>query len=264
MVTIDDIANWMQQIAPLPLSEAWDNTGLLVGCPEDTVSKLQTCLTLTPTTVDEAVVAGADLVVAHHPLPFKPLTKITTNSLPGNLVWKLASNRISVYSPHTAWDSARLGINTLLAHMLELQDCRPLIPSPHPEHADLGAGRMGELAEATSLSAIVEELTRHITTCRPHGVDLKKPIRRIAVACGSGGSLLSDAIRRDCDLFLTGETDFHTCLMAEAAGVSLLMIGHYASERFAMEHLAEKLSSEFPSVEVWASQQERDPVQNFD
>ena len=88
--------------------------------------------------------------------------------------------------------------------------------------------------------------------------------RKVAIACGSGGSLLGDAIQQDCDLFLTGETDFHTCLMAEAAGVSLLMIGHFASERFAMEHLAEKLSSEFPSVEVWASQQERDPVQNLE
>jgi dinuclear metal center YbgI/SA1388 family protein len=253
----------MQQLAPLPLSESWDNTGLLLGCPDAAVSKLQTCLTLTPITVDEAVVTGADMVIAHHPLPFKSFKRITTETVPGRLLWKLASNGISVYSPHTAWDSARLGINALLAQMLRLEDCEPIVLSPQPEHSDLGAGRVGNLPEPTSLDSLLDELIHHIPNCRPRAVDSGKPVQRVAIACGSGASLLEDALGQDCDLFLTGEASFHSCLEAEAAGISLLMIGHFASERFAMEHLAEKLSSEFPSVEVWASQQERDPVRTM-
>ena len=57
-----------------------------------------------------------------------------------------------------------------------------------------------------------------------------------------------------------GETSFHTCLEAEAANIGLLLPGHFASERFAVEHLAEVLAQQFPSLSVWASREERDPM----
>ena len=74
---------------------------------------------------------------------------------------------------------------------------------------------------------------------------------------------MSQAIEQGCELFLTGEATFHTCLQAEAEEVSLLMIGHYASERFAMEYLAAELANAFPQLQVWASEQEQDPVRNI-
>jgi putative NIF3 family GTP cyclohydrolase 1 type 2 len=60
---------------------------------------------------------------------------------------------------------------------------------------------------------------------------------------------------------LTGEARFHTCLEARTAGIGLVLAGHYATERPAMEYLAGILSHEFPGISVWASQVERDPVQ---
>ena len=87
-----------------------------------------------------------------------------------------------------------------------------------------------------------------------------KSVRNVAIACGSGGSLLSAALKAGCDLFLTGEATFHTCLEAEYAGCSMLLIGHYASERFAMEVVAENLSQAFPGIDAWASLREADPV----
>ena len=58
-----------------------------------------------------------------------------------------------------------------------------------------------------------------------------------------------------------GEARFHTCVEAEAWGIGLLLPGHFASERFAVEDLAELLAKEFPEVQVWASREERDPLQ---
>ncbi|MCO6454149.1 MAG: Nif3-like dinuclear metal center hexameric protein, partial [Pirellulaceae bacterium] len=83
---------------------------------------------------------------------------------------------------------------------------------------------------------------------------------RVAVACGSAGQFLPAAARAGCDLLLTGETSFHTCLEAQALGVHLLLPGHYASERFAVEQLAELLAAEFPALHIWASRHERDPL----
>ncbi len=260
MTTIRDIADWMSQQAPLSLSESWDNTGLLLGDRHAIVQRVQTCLTLTDDSVAEAVDRHADLVIAHHPLPFRPLAKITTDSLPGGLLWQLASSRIAVYSPHTAWDSAERGINAMLCERLGLQSIQPLVPATVEGLGHLGAGRFGQLSKSASLREISAILSQCIPECRPRGVDSGKLASRIAVACGSGGSLLGAAIQSGCDLFLTGEATFHTCLEAQAASISMLMIGHFASERFSLAELAALLHQAFPNVDTWASSRESDPV----
>ena len=121
MTLISDIASWMESIAPLRLSAEWDNTGLLLGDESREARRVMTCLTLTPESVREAIDRKADLVVSHHPLPFRPLKRITTAETSGRLLWQLASAGISIYSPHTAWDSAAAGINAMLAERLKLR-----------------------------------------------------------------------------------------------------------------------------------------------
>lgn len=258
-VCVGDIAAIMEQIAPLSLSESWDNTGLLLGDPAAPVERLMTCLTLTGDSVTEAVQRQANLVISHHPLPFKPLNKITTGSQPGNLLWQLASHGISIYSPHTAWDSAPDGINAQLARKLSLEEIEPLVVSVANE---LGAGRCGCLHKPTTLEAIVAKLTQSVPHCRPRAVTVDQPIARVALGCGSGGSFVAAAASRKCDLLITGEATFHNCLEAQSLGIGLLMIGHFASEKFAMNQLASRLAAAFPQVSVWDSERESDPVVN--
>lgn len=267
MSTLQELMDWMQTIAPLHLSESWDNTGLLVGDPDVAVKHVQTCLTLDQRTVAEAVREQADLVIAHHPLPFKAVKTITTGDIPGRLLWQLTSNRVAVYAPHTAWDSAEFGINARLSSKLGLLDPLPLIPQvqavSEANQPVLGAGRMGRLASPLSSEALARRLQENIPYCRMRGVPSSRPLQKLAFACGSAGSMLTDAVRAGCDAFITGEATYHTCLEAEAHGVALFLLGHYASERFAMEELAGELAQKFASVKVWASQDERDPVQSL-
>lgn len=263
MRSVEEISGWLNAQAPLQLSQPWDNTGLLLGDLRLAVQRIQTCLTLTPDSVDEAIDRKAQLVIAHHPLPLKPLSRITTDSLSGRLLWRLATHSIAVYSPHTAWDSAEFGINAMLANKLKLQDTVPMVKCCVQGLQHLGDGRIGNLNENSCLQDIVTKLCRMIPDSRPRAVVGNKPIRRIAIACGSGGSLMSAALEANCDLFLTGEATFHTCLEAQAAEISMLMIGHFASERFAMVELAKRLSTDFPDLDCWASQRENDPVQRL-
>ena len=90
--------------------------------------------------------------------------------------------------------------------------------------------------------------------------DAEKTVERIAAGCGSAGQFLETARRAGCDAFVTGETSFHTCLEAEATDIALLLVGHFASERFAVEKLAEQIQFEFPYLQVWASQLEQDTL----
>jgi GTP cyclohydrolase I len=265
--TVKIICDWMEEIAPLRLSADWDNTGLLLGDFQQEVNRVMTCLTLTPESVEEAVLRRADLVISHHPLPFRPLKKITACEPTGRMLWHLAQAGVSVYCPHTAWDSASNGINAQLARQLQLSNVVPLIPETAdaslPYLQNLGTGRVGDLPRAFSLAELAQFLCKSLPHCRPRVVDVGHSIARVGIVCGSGASLIEAAVGSECDLFLTGEATFHQCLEAKAEGLSLLLIGHFASEKFAMDGLAAVCKAEFTNLEVWGSVNERDPVSSI-
>lgn len=259
MTTVDDICKFLDEFAPPSLAEEWDNVGLLVGDRQRPVKKLMTCLTVTPASAAEAVEQQADLIVTHHPLPFRPLKRLTADTVPGRLLLDLIAAGISVYSPHTAFDSAAAGINQRLAEGLGLTDLRPLVAAA--DGGELGAGRLGGLAAGTKVSDVVQRLKSFLGIDGLHVVGaLDRSANCVAVACGSAGEFLAPARAAGCDVMVTGETSFHTCLEADATGVALLLAGHYASERFAVERLAEVLQSQFADFTIWASQRESDPL----
>jgi putative NIF3 family GTP cyclohydrolase 1 type 2 len=80
------------------------------------------------------------------------------------------------------------------------------------------------------------------------------------VACGAAGEFLADAARAGADVFLSGEMRFHDYLAAQAQGIGLILPGHYATERFAVEELAERLRGRWAGLRVTASEREGDPV----
>jgi len=259
MLTVAAVAQFLEAFAPVRLAEEWDNVGLLVGDAARPVARIMTCLTLTPASVAEAVQDKADLIVAHHPLPFRPLRRLTSESNEGRLLLDLIGARIAVYSPHTAFDSAGQGINQRLAEGLGLVEIAPL--TADSQDPAIGTGRFGRMASAVTLAELSGRVARflHIEQLQIVG-DPKRQISRVAVGCGSAGELLDAAARQGCDCFVTGEARFHSCLEAEALGVALVLAGHFASERFAVEQLAEILAGQFPAAAVWTSRAERDPI----
>jgi putative NIF3 family GTP cyclohydrolase 1 type 2 len=72
--------------------------------------------------------------------------------------------------------------------------------------------------------------------------------------------LLRAAIRGQCDCFVTGEARFHTAVEADAAGIAMILVGHYSAERYGIEHLAERLAAAFPNLDVWPATKESDPL----
>ncbi|MEM6329344.1 MAG: Nif3-like dinuclear metal center hexameric protein [Planctomycetota bacterium] len=259
MATIADAAALLEQIAPARLAEEWDNVGLLTGDPAGPLRRVMTCLTVTPDSAAEAIDRGADLLVSHHPLPFRPLRRLTTDAVEGRLLWGLCRAAVAIYSPHTAFDSAAEGINRRLADGLGLADARPL--TPHREDATLGAGRVATPPAGATAQSLAEAAKAMLDI--DHARLVGRPdaaVTRVALACGSGASMLDAAVAAGCDALVTGEATFHNCLAAEARGVALLLVGHYASERFAVEALAQELAAGLPGVEAWASRREHDPI----
>ncbi len=257
---IQHVCQFLESFAPLRLAEQWDNVGLIAGNRQGDVKNVMTCLTITAETADEAIAKAADLIVSHHPLPFVPIKKLTTDNVPSELLWKLANAGVSVYSPHTAFDSAATGINQTIADMIGANGPKPLA-ALIDDAAGLGAGRYGKLSSPMSVLDFAEVLKKEFGLSALRCVaNASGQVSKVAVACGSGGSFLDKAVRVGCDAMVTGEATFHTCLDAKAKGVALFLLGHYTSERFAIEKLADEIKKEFPRLNVWASADESDPI----
>ena len=258
MHTVADVTRFLDEFAPPALAESWDNVGLLVGGYEQPIQRVMTCLTVTPASAREAVEKRADLVVSHHPLPFRPLKRLTTETSEGRLLLELIGAKIAVYSPHTAFDSAEQGINRRLADGLELTNVEPLVPGVEPGQ---GAGRYGKLKARMSLAELTARVKRLLKIENAQAVGpLDAQVQTVAVACGSAGEFLAPAHAAGCDALVTGEVRFHTCLEAESLGVGLVLAGHFASEHFAVEQLAQVLARQFAALETWASSEENDPL----
>jgi dinuclear metal center YbgI/SA1388 family protein len=257
------LAEALQSIAPLGCAEPWDNVGWLVGRRGDAARRVMTCLTISPTVVREAIEGRADVIVTHHPLPFHPLRRIVRSDLTGRMLLDLIGHDIGIYSPHTAFDSAADGINALLARQFDLQQIRPIVPGDRPVERDCpapGSGRCGRLASPMTLAELAARV-RSFTDVEylTFAGSPQLIVRTLGIACGAGHSFWSAARAAGCDALLTGEARFHDAIAAEGEGHGLIAIGHYASERFAVQHLAEQLQSALPELHVWASQMESDP-----
>ncbi len=260
MLTVSSLCDFLDAFAPPALAAEWDNVGLLVGDRAQTVERVMTCLTITPEVAWEAVRERASLIVAHHPLPFRPLKRLTADEPAGRILLDLIRAGIAIHSPHTAFDSAAAGINQQLAAGLGLVEIAPLV-ARETIAPGTGAGRHGRFPQPRSLGQVAAQLKQflHIPGLQMVG-DPPRQIERVAVGCGSAGEFLADAVQLNCQLLVTGETRLHTCYDAEARGIALLLCGHYASERFGVERLAAVLAKQFPQITIWPSREERDPL----
>lgn len=141
-----------------------------------------------------------------------------------------------------------------------LQSCAPLLEPA--DDLEWGAGRVGTLPKPSTLPALIEQAARAVGATAPRRVgNAGQPISKVGFACGSGGSFLAAAQRAGCDALITGEATFHTCLEAESLGIGLGLLGHYWSERFAMERLAGQLSTQLSELTIWPSKAEHDPIE---
>ncbi len=259
MTIVSEVCRFLDQLAPPELAEDWDNVGLLVGRASTDVSRVLTCLTLTPDVANEAVEQQADLIVAHHPVLFQGAKTISDQTREGAMLLDLIERGVAVYSAHTRFDSAQQGINQRLAESFDLNNILPIRVSESLRH--LGSGRSGRLAIPVTLYdflAVVRKASgaAYLEYC---GAD-DSPVEHVGIACGSAAEFLDNTVEAGCDTFVTGEVRFHSALEARGRGINLILMGHYSSERPAMEWLAEELGCKFAGVDVWASVNECDPV----
>ena len=254
MWTVQEIYDEMARLAPPELAESWDNVGLLVDCGGP-VDRVLVALDITPDVVAEAVQRGAQLIVSHHPVIFSPLKRLDGH----DVAFQLVHSGVSAICMHTNLDAADGGVNDTLAALFGLRVTIPFAG---------GCGRIGTVDTITvpQLADKAQQvLGAHINApAAGQAVQIKyadcgRPVQRLAVVSGAGGSFFEEALALGADCLLTGEANHHHACDAVRLGVSLVAAGHYATEFPVTEVIAERLRDAFAGLEVIVSAENRDP-----
>ena len=195
-MNINKVVDALEQYAPLPLQEGYDNAGLQVGLTETVeVSGALLCLDVTEQVVDEAIEKGCNLIVSHHPLIFRKLARIADEDYVQRTVRKAIKHDIAIVSMHTNMDAATGGVNFKIAEKLGLKHLQFFAGEKEVDGVKGGEGVMGEVSEAAGWAAddlvllLREKFGAECVQCNQL---LRRPIRRVAL-CGGAGSFLLDA-----------------------------------------------------------------------
>lgn len=241
MATVRDIYNFIDKIAPFNTAEEWDNSGLLVGDENKMVNKILFVLDITSDIINQAIEGGYDLIISHHPLIFKPVANVLSDTL----VYNVVKSGISVISAHTNYDKAVDGINDILCKKVGLNNFIKI---------DNTYLNIATLDEAMTSEELVERIKASFNaTVRYNSVN--KSIKIIGVCGGSGCDFLELSKQFDCDAFLTGDASHHKFLDAAQMGVLLVAAGHFETENIAIKPLADKIKGNFDIECVIAAQQ---------
>jgi dinuclear metal center YbgI/SA1388 family protein len=259
--SFDEVVDVLQEIAPLELAAEWDNVGLVLAphAKPRPVARVWLTIDLTEAVVAEAKKARADLVVAYHPPIFDGWKRLRADDPRQRAALAAFTAGIPVWSPHTALDAAPGGIGDWLCEGL----CDGKAPASLTPLGDGEFGRLLELAGPLTVQALLPRIKKllGVKSLRVAHTEegLRQRVRCIAVAAGSGGSVLRG---QAADLWLTGELSHHDALAAVAAGTTVVLGEHSNTERGYLEVLAKRLKEPFGSrLDVRVSAVDRDPYE---
>ncbi|HEY0803700.1 MAG TPA: Nif3-like dinuclear metal center hexameric protein [Pseudonocardiaceae bacterium] len=262
MTTLADLITVLERAYPPELAESWDAIGLVCGDPDQPVRRVHVCVDPVESTVDEAIAAGADLIVAHHPLLLRGVHGVPANTPKGGVVHRLIRAGVALYCAHTNADAADPGVSDAMATTLGLTISGPLVPNPDGR---TGTGRIGTLPTAEPL----RDFTHRVASALPAtawGVraagDPDRPIRTVAVCGGAGDAYLDQACAAAVDAYVTADLRHHPAgeHLARPGAPALVDVAHWASEWPWCEQVAGILrAGTGGTVDIFVSTRRTDP-----
>jgi dinuclear metal center YbgI/SA1388 family protein len=266
MLRIKDILREIEQLAPLATQESFDNAGVQVGDVNQPATGALLCLDITEAVIEEAIELGYNLVLAHHPLIFKPFKSLTGADYIERCVIQACKHDLVIYAAHTNLDNAVGGVNYKLAELLGLQNVRILssqkenVLNLENSNKHVGSGIVGELLSDEYEQFFLQRIKDILKTdCIRHSPLTGKKVREIAICGGSGAFMLPEAIAYGADVFITGEAKYNDFYNVEDK-ILLVAAGHYETEICTKDIFFDILSEKFPTFAVQIASTNSNPV----
>ena len=257
MIKVNNIIKEMELLAPTYLKEDFDNVGLMVGDKNKEVKKVLLALDCTLKVIEEAKKENVELIITHHPLIFKRPSSITTDTLQGKKIIELIKNDISLYSSHTNLDSVENGLNDTIVSILGFDNFKILEKNKRDDKA--GLGRIVSLKESIQLEDLISKIKKSLNINNLRVVKGKDKVNKIAIINGSGQDFIGKAVSLGADCIITGDTTYHFASDYKEMEISILDVGHFASEQITFFNVMENLKEKFKDVEFITSTVEEDP-----
>ena len=243
-MTVREIYDYIDEIAPFQYQSGSDNSGLIVGDFCLQVNKILVCLDVTNNIVAEAVEKGADLIIAHHPLMYRPISKISGN----DPLHALVRRNISLIAVHTNIDVAFGGVSDLMLDKLGFPESKKAIIPLNNE--GLGYGRIIDLGTPVTSEELAEKCKIAFGCTVVKYIDSGKPLSKIGVSSGSAAESVEAALEAGCDAFICGEVKYDRFLFAKDYGLTLIEAGHFHTEDIFCEDLIDRLKSKFKGINI--------------
>ena len=256
MATVADILKFVETVAPPYMKEDWDNVGLNCGHMDRPVTKILVALDPFPHVCREAKEIGADLLVTHHALIWKP-GFITDANAQGRNTLFLIENGIAHINAHTNLDQAPGGVNDVLAAKLGLEN----VEIVNPQNG-IGLMRCGDVA-AQPLENFLATVKEQLDCDGLRYVDGGKPVRKVAVGGGSCAGGMWEVLAAGCDTFVTADIKYNQFWDAQDLGINLIDAGHFHTENPVVAVLADKIAAAFPEIQVEISKTHTDCMKYY-
>ena len=244
MVAVHNIYDYLDKIAPFKCQDSTDNCGLLVGDFDSKAEKILVCLDVTNEVINEAAKKRAELIIAHHPLMYRPVKKIMSN----DPVYALIRNNINFIAAHTNLDIADGGITDLMLELLGFLPSDVVIGGLRTGDAEYG--KIAELDSPLTAKELAEKCKSAFSCTVVKYVDGGKPIKRVGLCSGGGGDLAEKALSMGCDAYICGDLRWDRHIFAKNCGLTLIDAGHFHTEDIFCADLVKKLKNEFPGLDV--------------
>ena len=263
-VTVSDVSAAVERLWPISGAEGWDAPGLLSGDPAATISVIHLAVDAVPDVVDEAVDAGADLLLVHHPLLLRGVTTVAEDRYKGAVLARLIRGGCALIAAHTNADVVETGTSAVLAAHLGLIDAVPITAGATPSR---GIGRVGTLPGSTTLGRLARQLAE-ILPATASGIrvagDYDRVVETVALCGGAGDSLLAEVSVLDADVYITSDLRHHPASESRenakiGSGPALIDVSHWASEWLWLDVAAGELREALPGVTVTVSDLRTDP-----
>lgn len=242
-----------EEFCPQDLAVEGDPVGLQIGSLDAPVKKVLVTLDIREQTVLEAIEKDVDLILAKHPVIFRPLANLTDADSQEKIVLDLIKAGIAVYTSHTNIDVVDGGLNDWFCDLLDIKDTEILSAE--------GLGRVGNITPM-SLADFSEKMKQTFALDHLRLVtydrSLSQTIQRVAICGGSGGKFWPEAQAKGADLYITGDIYYHVGHDQLSQGLIGLDPGHYLEHLF-IPKVAEKLASFATDVEIIESKENTNP-----
>lgn len=236
---IKEVLNAIDEIAPFSLAEEWDRCGLRLGNEEATVTGIAVSLDPLPETVRQTAELGFNLLVTHHPLMFRPQENLICNRPDTCAAAEAFRRGVHIVACHTNLDSARGGVNELLAEAAGLHSVEPLIPAEDDRGFGMGAWGSVSAASCDDFCMAVASAWK-LSGFRLLGKE--RPVSKVALCGGAGGDFWNIARQKGAELYITADIKYHECLEALDAGLNLMICDHGEMENPALPPFSERLA----------------------